>query len=594
MDGWTISRRALLAATAGPLLARGEEVSDPRHISNGSLIASEGYADQPYVVKTDDGAWLCCATVGSGREGQPGQHVATFRSTDLGRTWSAPVAVESADGPEASYAVMLKTRSGRVYVFYNHNTDNLRRVKADTEAYPDGWCRRVDSLGYFVFKYSDDHGRTWSEDRYPIPVREFEIDRNNAYGGDVRFFWNVGKAFSHAGAGFVPLIKVGGFGQGFFTSNEGALLRSSNILSERDPKKITWETLPEGDVGLRTPQGGGPIAGEQSYSTLSDGSFYVVYRSVDGHPVVSYSRDEGRTWSAPQYKRYADGRLMKHPRAANFAWRASNGRFLYWFHNHGGRSYSDRNPAWLCGGVERDTPEGKVIAWSQPEIVLYHDDPSTRMSYPDFIEQDGRYFLTETQKVEARVHEIDSSLIGGLWGQFDGAAPVDNAVIWEGPSLDPAPRLPALRVREGHGSRRTRAGFALEAWIEGGDGVLASTREADGRGWSIERTGAGTIELALCDGRGESRWDTDAALTDPDRLQHVVAIVDGGPGVIAFVIDGKLCDGGEERQFGWGRLSPDLYDVSGGERVRSRPAVRRLRIHERALRVSEAVAMSRA
>jgi len=592
MDGWCISRRALLATAAAPLLARDEDVADPRHIANGSLIAAQGYADQPYVVKTNDGAWLCCATVGSGREGEPGQHVATFRSTDLGRTWSDPVAVEPPDGPEASYAVMLKTPAGRVYVFYNHNTDNLRKVKADRDAYPDGWCRRVDSLGYFVFKYSDDHGRTWSKRRYLIPVREFEIDRRNAYGGEVRFFWNVGKAFAHNGAGYVPLIKVGGFGRGFFTSNEGALLRSPNILDERDPEKIEWQTLPEGDVGLRTPKGGGPIAAEQSYSVLSDGSFFVVYRSVDGHPVSSYSRDGGGTWSAPAYQRYADGRRMKHPRAANFAWKASNGKFLYWFHNHGGRSYADRNPAWLSGGVERDSPDGKVIAWSQPEIVLYADDPSTRMSYPDFIEQDGRYFLTETQKVEARVHEIDRSLLQGLWRRLDPPSPVE-AAVWQGPSLTPAPTLPALRIREGHGSKRTRAGFTFEARIEGGEGLLASTRQADGRGWSLERTAAGTIELALCDGRSESRWDSDQALTDPRRLQHVVAIVDGGPGVILFVVDGKLCDGGEERQFGWGRLSPDLYDVNGAAQVRANPAARRLQIYDRALRVSEAVALSR-
>ena len=41
-------------------------VSDPRHISNGWNIPSEGYADQPYIVKTDDGAWLCVLTTGVG------------------------------------------------------------------------------------------------------------------------------------------------------------------------------------------------------------------------------------------------------------------------------------------------------------------------------------------------------------------------------------------------------------------------------------------------------------------------------------------------------------------------------------------------
>lgn len=144
--------------------------------------------------------------------------------------------------------------------------------------------------------------------------------------GKIRFFWNVGKPFIHAGKGYVPLIKVGNIGEGFFTRNEGVLLQSDNILYERDPDKITWQTLPDGDIGLRTPAGGGPIAAEQSYVVLSEGSFYVVYRSIDGHPVFSYSHNHGHSWDPPQYKRYTDGRLIKHPRAANFIFKCKNGK----------------------------------------------------------------------------------------------------------------------------------------------------------------------------------------------------------------------------------------------------------------------------
>jgi hypothetical protein len=88
--------------------------TDPHHITNGWEIPSEGYADQPYIVQTDDGAWLCVITTGTGHEGDPGQHVISMRSTDQGRNWSAPVAVEPADGPEASYAVLLKVPGGRI------------------------------------------------------------------------------------------------------------------------------------------------------------------------------------------------------------------------------------------------------------------------------------------------------------------------------------------------------------------------------------------------------------------------------------------------------------------------------------------------
>ncbi len=34
------------------------QTPDPRHLSNGSIIPDEGYSDQPYIVKTNDGAWL--------------------------------------------------------------------------------------------------------------------------------------------------------------------------------------------------------------------------------------------------------------------------------------------------------------------------------------------------------------------------------------------------------------------------------------------------------------------------------------------------------------------------------------------------------
>src|SRR5215470_7077888 len=163
-------------------------VDDPRNIKTGSVIPDEGYSDQPYIVKTDDGAWLCVITTGPGVEGAGGQHVVTRRSTDQGKTWSAPVDVEPSNGPESSYALLMKVTSGRIYVFYNHNTDNIREVIADKPAYPTGLCKRVDSLGHFVFKYSDDHGRTWSAKRYDIPMRDFDIDRRNPYGGKLKFF----------------------------------------------------------------------------------------------------------------------------------------------------------------------------------------------------------------------------------------------------------------------------------------------------------------------------------------------------------------------------------------------------------------------
>ena len=63
-----------LALASLPLLALllAADAPDPRHIANGRIIRSEGYADQPYVVKADDGAWVCVITTGKGLEGAPG------------------------------------------------------------------------------------------------------------------------------------------------------------------------------------------------------------------------------------------------------------------------------------------------------------------------------------------------------------------------------------------------------------------------------------------------------------------------------------------------------------------------------------------
>lgn len=598
-------------------------VPDARHISRGRNIPSEGYADQPYIVKTDDGAWLCVMTTGAGREGAGGQHVVSMRSTDQGRTWERPVDIEPADGPEASYAVLLKVPYGRIYAFYNHNTDRIPEVKREDQ----GVYKRVDSLGHYVFKYSDDHGRSWSATRYEVPLREFECDRNNVYGGKLRFFWNVGRPLILGDAAVMVIHKVGAMGAGFFAQSEGAFFKSKNILTERDPEKITFETLPDGDIGLRTPTGGGRVAEEQSIVQLSDGSLYCVYRTIDGWPACSYSRDGGHQWTPPAYKTYTPGgQRVKHPRAANFVWNCSNGKFLYWFHNHGGAfvgrmtadfgggrpaaingtpgsPYDDRNPAWLMAGREVDTPQGKCIEWSQPEILIYDDDPYIRMSYPDLVEEEGKFFVTETQKNLARVHQIPGALIEGLFAQWDNRTIATQGLVLNLPAGQPlapevpAPKLPKLNNRDAkradYGCVDLRAGFSLDLWMQldalSPGQVLLDTRDASGAGVAVSTGTEGTIGVALNDGRSESSWRSDRGTVQAGKLQHAVITVDGGPKIITFVINGVLGDGGDERQFGWGRFSPHLRTPEGAPTLKIGAAVKSLRVYNRPLRTSEAV-----
>lgn len=601
------------------------DLIDYRRAQSGSEIPSEGYCDQPYVVVNNDETWLCVMTTGTGHEGDPGQHPVTFRSHDRGETWVEKASLEPTDGPEASYAVLLKVPSGRVYAFYNYNTDRVPEVKTELGEGFNGEAgvtsyKRVDSLGDYVFKYSDDGGLSWSEKRYTIPVREFACDRENVYGGKIRFFWNVGRPCIRAnGEVIIPQHKVGAMGVGFFAQSEGAFIASSNILTESDPEKIVFETLPDGEHGLKTPTGGGRVAEEQSIVELSDGSLYCVYRSVDGWPVCAYSRDGGRNWDAPQYKTYTPGgKRMKHPRAANFVWKCSNGRYLYWFHNHGGefirqlgsaphfRPYEDRNPVWLCAGREVDGPNGKLIEWSQPEILLYDDDPYIRISYPDLIEKDGRFWITETQKMTARIHAVDPALIDGLFGQFEKAADVDPSSLLRKESgiagvewSFPMPTLPQLTTRDFARDdlcgKDLRAGCTLHLALNGipAEGaILFDSRNSEKAGILVRVIESAKIEVTLSDARTISTWTSDAGALKQGAMNNIGIIVDGGPKLILFVINGVLCDGGDERQFGWGRYNPALREINGATEASVHASVQEVALYDRALRVSELVGKS--
>ncbi|HRR36814.1 MAG TPA: sialidase family protein, partial [Clostridia bacterium] len=139
-------------------------MEDFRYIDRGKPIPREQYTDQPYVVVADDGAWVCVLTTAYGQEGAAGTHVGITVSYDRGNTWTDLYFPEGDDLRESAYGVLLKTSFNRIYCFYNFNKNNLRNLICRKERL----SHRVDMQGAFVFRYSDDSGKTWSE-RYEVP-----------------------------------------------------------------------------------------------------------------------------------------------------------------------------------------------------------------------------------------------------------------------------------------------------------------------------------------------------------------------------------------------------------------------------------------
>ncbi len=584
-------------------------MTDFRNISTGTPIREDGYIDQPYIVVTIDGLWVCVATVCDTREGAPGQHVISCRSTDKGKTWTDFAEIESPDGPVSSWVMPFLTPYGRIYAFYTFNAGGLTEVISD-----DGPITRVDTLGAMAFRYSDDNGLHWSPERGIVPIRPFACDRANPYGGKIQFWWGVGKPILHQGAMILGFAKVHRFGKGFMAASEGAFIRSDNIASERDTAKLQFETLPDGDTGIGPLEG--TVADEHNAVGLSDGSLFCTYRTTSGHPGHAYSRDGGHTWTPPAHMNYGpDTRLVKHPRAANFVKRFSNGKFLYWFHNNSLGDYhfsakrfnANRNPVWSLGGIEKDG----YIHWSEPEVALYADEPGDGMSYPDFVEDGGEIYVSETEKEAARVHKLDTYLLQGIWGELGGPSTIDGHVRNRRrlePILDitdavagdyEMPVLPSLDLRQlfkkpAPPDTRFRGAFTikLELTFEvlRPFSKILDTRDAGGRGLLLYLTDRGTLSLLMNDSRTQVSWDSDQGVLSPGRKHLAYVIVDGCAKIVYWVVDGRLNDGGDERMFGWGRIY-SLRDVNGSDRLTIFDAVtiHRLTVYDSFLYTFEAV-----
>jgi hypothetical protein len=119
----TLLMAALAAASAGA-----QHYADLRDLRSGSIMGNitTGYADQPNCLVHRGTTWICVLTHSGAHEGLGSERVLSTVSSDRGRSWTAPVAVEPGQTRQHAYATIFEARGGAaVYTVYVENVHNI-------------------------------------------------------------------------------------------------------------------------------------------------------------------------------------------------------------------------------------------------------------------------------------------------------------------------------------------------------------------------------------------------------------------------------------------------------------------------------------
>lgn len=546
----------------------------PVDIVSGSKIFHSEYLDQPYILKLKNGSWMCAYTKSPTNEAAPGETIGISISTDGGSTWKAQPDLEPATGPDAFYAVPFLNANGRVYIFYGYNIDNFH--------YGD----RYDMAGKMCYRYSDNNCRTWS-DRFIIEMPVTYLDRFNFFrdNGKHQAWWTICKPIvAENGQMYFSFTK-----NGFSDSHEGYILNSPNINTEEDNTKLIWNFYPGSDRGIRSPTMG-DVQEEHNIVPLNSGGFACVYRTALGFPAISYSNDNCNTWSTPVPMRYsATGDTIRNPRACPRIFKCSNGKYLFWYHNDS-YLWGHRNPVWIAGGVEVDG----VIQWSQPEILLYSQILGTfiLISYPDLIEDNNKYYITETQKKDAMLHEVSSELLNRLWDQGKNKLPVNsNLVSSYSQSSDNNPTSISINNTSNWTGTSLEAQFNTDDLNNAAGDMIATSSGKDTVSKVLIQPN-GNIAMNLYSGnKMVFSLSGDKNLLNKSGKNVISFMLDNKSRVLTAMFNGVLCNRSEQdSKQGWGRL-PANFNFKAIDKVsfKSSLSISKLRVFNVGMRTSDMI-----
>lgn len=546
--------------------------ADWRALSEGELMLADKYLDQPYCVVltiNSPGRWACIITRNSLPEGNTGEHVEVLTSDDEGHSWSAGVRLEAVGSVTNAYGNIIEAQTGRLYVVYNRNSDNVTTLPNSTAPI------RNDELGHFVMRWSDDGGSSWSSGFQEVPYRSTWVDGNNSFGGKVKMMWSVDQIKTVGTRTWHAFTKIGKLTQA--PPEESFFLSSPNLLTAASPADVTWELYPNGEVGIAAPWSG--MQWEEAHIVpLASGGFFTLCRTNVGYLGTSATADATASagWSTSTFARYwsalpaAAGSLLKNPEGPITLKRfdSRGGRFLLLYYNNALPGYCSggsgstrpcRNPVWLASGRE----EGGEVLFSQPELALFDAVPMTAwlgegIGYPDFVESaSGRISITETNKTHARVHPIDGALLAALFAQDSvSATPPGAALTWAAADVGRTFSTPPLP--DPSAPATAGAGLSICLWLKDYAAVAPGANETLIDAGAVRLTVSADARALLMDIRdavgASAALATDAPCTG--RLltagAHLVAFtVDTSAHIMTASVDGALCDGGAAFEFGF-------------------------------------------
>ena len=543
-----------------------EPFLDWRALPNGKLMLEDLYLDQPQC-SILDGRWICCIARNSAPEGHPGEHVEVLFSDNQGISWTTDIRLEPLGTPTNSYGNILITNFGRIVVVYNMNLNNVTHFPNGTH------FLRDDELGFMVWKYSDDRGLTWSSDRFIIPLRNTSVDRSNTFNGNTQIFWSVDQIkTTRNGSSLMAYTKIGTYMQN--PPEESWFVSSPNVFSERDPTAILWRLFPDGDHGIAPPGPPSEMNWEEAHIVQLQNStgMYSICRTSNGFIGAAHTADDTGAdgWSNPHFATFsglglpsASGRVLKNPEGPITLKRFSNGKYLLLFFFNSVNGYynstlnrSPRNPYWICAGWEESDGE---VHFSQPEIALYN--PGTELKfgsgvgpgYPDFIEDNGCIFITETNKTQARSHKIDSDFLLTLFSAdvINKTSSLARTLFFTPASQNQTFSTPILPSFISNITSTT-----IGLWFENHNRSFEHSTIIDATALKLTVGSELSLVIELYD----SSTKTNVSLsTDADctrRLNgagpHFAAVVIDAPArMITWSVDGAVCDGGEELQWGY-------------------------------------------